>query len=102
MGDAPREVWMTVQVDLLPPGWVNLYEDQNGRERTEPCPAFLLQERRGTIGDDVQRYDPPYDTRVVAAVVTTAVLEPANVPRVVPSGWRHLRAIGPEHDPTDH
>ena len=84
--------WETVAVTALPVGWRNTYA-VDGLTETEPCPAMLLQEDRGTTevwdepdGDRFRhrdRYTPadePYETRVVFASYSSdeAYLEPAD------------------------
>lgn len=76
-----REVWRSVAVTALPPGWRNVFSDDDGRY-TAACPAVLLQELREVIhvtrvlreGSDTPRYasrtvrlEQPYETRVVFA-----------------------------------
>lgn len=66
------EKWETAAVTALPPGWVNVYQDDDGTEYTEPSPALLLQENRVTsrrTGEHWrdEHHQPPYSTRVVAA-----------------------------------
>ena len=75
------DYWDTIQVTALPPGWVNIWQLEDGREHAEPCPALLLQECRNRLniwevpqpdGTTKTRHQdakqtPPYDTRVVYA-----------------------------------
>lgn len=60
--------WRTISVSPLPPGWVTVWENEDGTFWTEPCPALLLQEL------DNQN-DPPPDTRVVPACSVEGVFE---------------------------
>jgi hypothetical protein len=47
--------WRTVSVTALPPGWVNVFREDDGTEFTEPCPALLLQE----LVNETERWDEP-------------------------------------------
>lgn len=49
------ENWETVAVTALPPGWRNVYRDDNGGLFTDHCPALLLQEHRS----DTECWDEP-------------------------------------------
>ena len=63
------EHWYTIAVTPLPPGWFNVYGNDDGTEFAERCPVVLLQEHRETChaGEtkNVTRKELPYDTRVV-------------------------------------
>lgn len=71
------EYWETVAVTALPPGWRNVYAQDDGSEEYTPCPAILLQEHRydeiwsgeEQAGLRVRRKNivPPYETRAVYA-----------------------------------
>ena len=53
MSSDPRivedEIWETVGVTTLVPGWFNVYREADGSVRTVPCPAVLLKEHRANI-----------------------------------------------------
>jgi len=75
------EIWETVAVTALPPGWRNVYTHDDGGISIEDCPAILLQENRITehcrdkvgadgqiyLESDLARHEPPYETRAVYA-----------------------------------
>ena len=42
--DSRSTDWITVGVTPLPPGWINVYRDDDGGYLTEPAPALLLEE----------------------------------------------------------
>lgn len=88
------DYWETVAVIPLPCGWVNRYKDGE-EEYTTQCPALLLQERRSTTttweegGSDVERYDAPFETRVVASEFDNGQLVDAtDVSNYVGCIWR--------------
>lgn len=81
--------WITVGVTPLPPGWVNVYRDDDGSYSTEPAPALLLEEatthtRYWAEDDDGQsKYlkgtkDIKRQTRVVFASSEAGELIPAD------------------------
>ena len=84
------EMWETVAVTALPPGWRNVYKHDDG-DTASACPAVLLQELRETvryedvtkadgtprIKEEATRREPPYETRVVFADYGDGGLEPA-------------------------
>jgi len=114
MADMPKvrhvEVWETVAVTALPPGWRNVFSDiDDSRAAHEsPCPAVLLQElREGHRAEDVPmaggqvdvkttvtRYDPPYETRVVFADWGEGELSPAH------EIGNYLHTLGPDETGT--
>jgi len=59
--------WHTIAVTVLPPGWVNVYGDDDGALITSPCPAILLEARHGD----------EYETRAVYANAERGELLPA-------------------------
>lgn len=75
------EHWTTVAVTALPPGWFNVYRDDDDSEMVEPCPALLLQENREVshAGEvrNVEKQEPPYDTRVAFGDASGGTVEPA-------------------------
>jgi hypothetical protein len=36
--------WTDIAFTALPPGWVNVFEKDDGTHYTEPCPGVLVQE----------------------------------------------------------
>jgi hypothetical protein len=97
MADKPKvrhiDVYQTVAVTALPPGWRNVFSDidDSSGEHESPCPALLLQELRECHQvEDVRRaggqleskttvshQDAPYETRVVFADWGEGELTPA-------------------------
>lgn len=75
------EFWTTIAVTSLPAGWHNVYRDGEESERSEVCPALLLQEHRmtnhaGETPNTVQE-GTPYNTRVVFGDYGDGTIEPA-------------------------
>lgn len=58
---APTE-WMTVAVTALAPGWRARFRSEYGAPITRPCPALLLQARKGG------HVTPEFATRATFAV----------------------------------
>jgi hypothetical protein len=92
---SPLEGWTTVAVVALPPGWRNVYVDEDRTTSSLPCPALLLQELHYICAEGDDRAQPcgqPYDTRVVAAMFDGAdreTVEPAEQsPYFVSTEWR--------------
>lgn len=94
MSDEPDrriEEWQTVAVAPLPPGWRNVYRDDDATTHTHACPAVLLQELRAirhiwdvpeegryAIREKTWDMEPPYETRAVFADHDWGHLAPAN------------------------
>lgn len=86
------ENWVTIGVAPLPPGWVNVYESDNGGHWVYETPALLLQESTRALqgwdepgpvgGPEVVRRSREIatdrETRVVYADSDGGCLEPAN------------------------
>ncbi len=102
------EHWRTIAVTALPPGWINVYDYDDGTLGTEACPAILLQETRvaseswdatdanGRLyrATREHRHEEPFDTQAVfAAVDETGVLDGAD--RVA----NYLGTAAPGQDP---
>jgi hypothetical protein len=65
------EDWVTVAIAPLPPGWINVFGEGDGR-CARACPVVLLQEHRATTyctheGSRTEREPLPYYTRTVYA-----------------------------------
>ena len=100
--------WETIAVTPLPPGWRNVYRDDDGALHATPCPAILLQENRGTTkawdepqgdGPPLRRShftaaEPPYETRAVFADWDHSCLCPAD------EASNYHGTIAPGQDPT--
>src|SRR5262245_39713681 len=116
MADKPREVqiWQTVGLCPLPPGWHNVYVDDDkesetfGRYFYFPCAALVLQELRGINeihwSPEFREYyrpkDPPYETRMMPLDhedYLEALEQDANV-----SGSNYLGLFGPGQTPGRH
>lgn len=41
-----EDLWDLVAVSVLPPGWKNVYKQEDGSTELEDCPAILTERRR--------------------------------------------------------
>lgn len=72
--------WRTERVEALPPGWLNVYEKDNGGWFAADCPALLHQEEYITTdADDMVHTNRLRPTRVVFADFDGGELLPACV-----------------------
>lgn len=80
--DHTVEYWETLDAVPLPPGWVNVFDGDDGRSWSL-CPALLKQELRetarcysdGTVR--THRHEPPLEIRIVPGDVADGRLEDA-------------------------
>lgn len=97
--------WETIAITPLPPGWRNVFVDDDGTPAAHPCPAVLLQENRGAViawdepaagrRQTFEAAEPPYETRAVFADWDCGCLCPAV------ESTNFVGNIGPGQSPED-